>query len=235
MSILPNRAVRNFRDEADKARDERRWRDAAQLYRAYLAEHPNDFAIWVQCGHADKESGEFDLAEQCYITARRISVADADLHLQIGHLYKLMGRFADAAKSYQRCVELDAALVDAATEIRTLEREGRFSIPEGTTTLRGELKEGTSRKRTLAGSLQVPAEVMVSEETLLIYMRQQNCPSRLAVLLRAYLRLSPTDGSRWHTLADALDQLGEENQALRCRQIAEALAVKCVDEDNDAR
>jgi len=225
MSIPRNKTVRNFREEADKARDERRWRDAAQLYRAYLAEYPNDFPI---CGHAEKESGEFDLAEQCYIAARRISVADADLHLQIGHLYKLMGRFGDAARSYQRCVELDAALVDAAAELRTLEREGHFPILNGTA-LPGELKEDTTRKRELAGSLQVPAEVMASEEALLIYMRRKSDPSRLAVLLRAYLRLSPTDGSRWHNLADALDQLGEENQALRCRRIAEALAIKCIE------
>src|SRR5258708_37246718 len=181
MSIPRNKTVRNFREEADKARDERRWRDAAQLYRAYLAEYPNDFPIWVQCGHAEKESGEFDLAEQCYIAARRISVADADLHLQIGHLYKLMGRFGDAARSCQRGVELDAALVDAATELRTLEREGSFPILDSTT-LPSALNENTTRKRTLAGNLQVPADVVASEEALLIYMKQQNCTSRLAVL-----------------------------------------------------
>src|SRR5258708_28896712 len=162
MATLRNKAIRNFREEADKAREERRWRDAAQLYRAYLAAHSDDFAIWVQCGHAEKESGEFDLAEQCYITAGRISVVDADLHLQIGHLYKLMGRFGDAARSYQRCVELDAALVDAATELRTLEREGRFPILDSTT-LPSALNENTTRKRPLSGNLQVPTHVVTSQ------------------------------------------------------------------------
>jgi tetratricopeptide (TPR) repeat protein len=233
MSMLRSKAVRNFREEADKARDERRWRDAAQLYRAYLTEHPDDFAIWVQCGHAQKESGEFDLAEQCYITARRISGADADLHLQIGHLYKLMGRFGDAARSYQRCLELNATLVDAATELRALEREGRVPVPGGSTPP-GGLRENTTFKGPPAWSLQVRAEVIASEEALLRYVRRQNAPTRLAVLLRAYLRLSPTDGSRWLALADTFDQLGEDNQALRCRRIAEALATKRGGENNEA-
>jgi tetratricopeptide (TPR) repeat protein len=228
--ILRKKVSQNSRDAADRARDGRRWREAARLYSLYLKQHPDDFSIWVQCGHAEKESGEFDRAEQCYLTAKRICDTDSDLHLQLGHLYKLGGRLTEAVEAYQRSIELDPDMVDAAAELRALEREGRISISTKGRFI-DALAPGPGGSGTTELSVEVPVHVLSKEETLLLYVKQQSSPWKVAVLLRAFLRIAPTDPSRWYTLADALDRLGEENQAMRCRRVAISLAGRVVGND----
>ena len=59
---------------ADRARDARQWELAAQLYRKALDRNPRNPAIWVQYGHALKESGELrdpDKLAQAEIAYRR--------------------------------------------------------------------------------------------------------------------------------------------------------------------
>jgi tetratricopeptide (TPR) repeat protein len=222
---MRRKSAQNPRDEADRARDERRWREAARLYRIHLAKYSDDFSIWVQCGHAEKESGEFDLAEQCYLKAREISDNDADLHLQIGHLYKLMGRFNEAAKAYQRSIDLDAKMTDAAVEIRELERES--CIPISGNAISGDgAPTNCNRSGTAELNFEVPIKVLTREDVLVCYMKQELSDTQIAVLLRVFVRMSPTDPSRWHTLADVLDRLREDDQALRCRRIAASLTVR---------
>ena len=62
MVDLPRRGLRRAKPDvlvvADQARDARQWELAAQLYREALDRDPNNPPIWVQYGHALKESGE---------------------------------------------------------------------------------------------------------------------------------------------------------------------------------
>lgn len=105
----PGRSTeRDLRARGDRARDERRWADAAAAYREYLAGEPDDAAIRVQLGHALKESGDRAGAEEAYRTALRIAPDDADIHLQLGHVLKLRGRTEEAIEAYRRSFELES-------------------------------------------------------------------------------------------------------------------------------
>lgn len=110
--------------QADTARDRRDWTAAATAYRACLALDDNRADLWVQLGHALKESGDHDGAGEAYQAAldRRPDVADT--HLMQGHWFKLGHRWTEAAAAYARAAELDPGLGDAVKELRALVRRG---------------------------------------------------------------------------------------------------------------
>jgi tetratricopeptide (TPR) repeat protein len=101
---------------AERARDAGQWELAAQLYRKALDRNPQDAALWVQYGHALKESGELRdpeklaEAEVCYRRALSYDSSVADTHLQLGHVLKLQSRTKEAEASYLRAVVLDQAM-----------------------------------------------------------------------------------------------------------------------------
>jgi hypothetical protein len=84
----------------DQMRSEGRWSEAAKFYRNHLTNHPSDFGIWVQLGHALKEAGALVEAEEAYRQASLLNPSDADLSLNRGHLAKIMGDFASASRFY---------------------------------------------------------------------------------------------------------------------------------------
>src|SRR5947208_2114396 len=102
---------------ADRAREAGEWRLAAGLYRIALKRSPNKPSIWVQYGHALKESGSPAEAETAYRSAIAYGPADADAHLQLGHVLKLQGKPAEAEGAYRRAWTLDPSLTDAAREL----------------------------------------------------------------------------------------------------------------------
>src|SRR5271167_5136651 len=75
---------------ADRARDAGQWGLAAQLYCKALARNPRNPPIWVQYGHALKESGELRdpeklaEAEVAYRQALSLDPSSADSYLQLG-------------------------------------------------------------------------------------------------------------------------------------------------------
>ena len=74
VDLLRFRRKQNFVDLANRARDARQWELAAQLYRKALDRYPRNFGIWVQYGHALKESGELrdpDKLAQAEVAYRR--------------------------------------------------------------------------------------------------------------------------------------------------------------------
>ena len=62
--------------------------------------------IWVQLGHALKESGRIEAAMTAYRRAISLESAVADTHLQLGHAYKLQGQMREAAASYAKALAL---------------------------------------------------------------------------------------------------------------------------------
>ena len=112
--------VAQLLSDADRARDERRWRDAAKHYGAYLESRPQDAAIWVQYGHALKESGDLDAAEAAYKQSLTLSPEVADTHLQLGHLCKLKRNFSGAIAAYREALRIDSKLLDAMHELSAL-------------------------------------------------------------------------------------------------------------------
>ena len=49
---------RQLLQEADRLRDQRKWRQAAEAYRRVLVLRPDLDPIWIQLGHALKEAGD---------------------------------------------------------------------------------------------------------------------------------------------------------------------------------
>ncbi len=70
---------------ADAAGDARNWPEAARLYREALDRNGSLPAIWVQYGHALKETGHLSEAEAAYRKSIEIAPQEADSHLQLGH------------------------------------------------------------------------------------------------------------------------------------------------------
>jgi len=89
------------RREADRCRDERRWAEAAALYRKHLDKHPRDFAIWVQAANCLKEAGAFEESYAAYRQAIALNDSDADAFLLFGHLVKMMGKREEAIEAFR--------------------------------------------------------------------------------------------------------------------------------------
>jgi glycosyltransferase involved in cell wall biosynthesis len=87
---------------------------------------PERADIWVQYGHALKESGHRDEAERAYHRALAIDSRQADTHLQLGHLLKLEQRFGEAGPAYLRALQLDPAQYDALHELAQLASTGAY-------------------------------------------------------------------------------------------------------------
>lgn len=94
------RAIRRAFKRANAARDGGRWTVAAGQYRRYLADRPDDSAIWVQLGHVLAESGDAEGADQAYRTADAIEPGNADLALCRGHLARRTGDIEAAIAFY---------------------------------------------------------------------------------------------------------------------------------------
>lgn len=117
--LTSSRSAKKFNDlvaKADMARDAMQWADAARLYDSALKVRPSNSAIWVQYGHAVKESGDYDGAERAYLRAIEIEPL-ADTYLQLGHLYKLSKRTQLAEENYLKALDVDASLADAQDEL----------------------------------------------------------------------------------------------------------------------
>ena len=111
------RSYFDLRRAADHARGERRFGDAADLYRSFLAFAPQDAAIWVQLGHALKETGNLHDAENCYYRALRIDRGQADTFVQIGHILKLKGDRNGAIEHYKIAHQMEPSLQSAKDEL----------------------------------------------------------------------------------------------------------------------
>lgn len=108
--------VRKLIGQGDASRDSRSWSQAAQFYKLALEKQPELAHIWVQLGHALKESGRRTEAEGAY--KRSLEMADeADTYLHLGHLYKLLNRRRDSVASYLRALEREPDMIDARNEL----------------------------------------------------------------------------------------------------------------------
>lgn len=99
---LRRRFVRrsDHRHLGDLARNREDWLAAADAYRRHLAVYAGDAAIWIQLGHALKETSRFDEAAKAYRRAQELTPSDPDLLVNIGHLHKLRGDIDQAFVAY---------------------------------------------------------------------------------------------------------------------------------------
>jgi tetratricopeptide (TPR) repeat protein len=105
---------------ADRARDAGQWDLAARHYREALDRNPHNPPIWVQYGHALKESGglrdrdKLAQAELAYRRALSLDPGVADTYLQLGHVLKLEGRTDEAQGAYLQATALGCSLDSVA-------------------------------------------------------------------------------------------------------------------------
>src|SRR5262249_39545436 len=98
VDFLRFRGDPSYIDLADRARDMQQWELAVRLYREALDRNSQNSPIWVQYGHALKESGglrdpdKLARAEVAYRTALSLDPSAADTYLQLGHILKLQGK-----------------------------------------------------------------------------------------------------------------------------------------------
>lgn len=118
--IGATRDADHFIARADEARDHRRWPEAADLYAEVLVREPRRWPIWVQLGHARKESGDMPAAEAAYLMALRLAPDRSDTFLQLGHLLKITDRPTPAALTYLQSLDLDPENADALFELGML-------------------------------------------------------------------------------------------------------------------
>src|SRR6202011_5355663 len=111
---------------ADQARDRGQWEVAAELYRKALNRNPRNPPIWVQYGHALKESGErrdpdkLAQAESAYRRALSLDPSAADPYLQLGHVLKLQGKTEEAQAAYLRAFASNRSLRNSLDELLAL-------------------------------------------------------------------------------------------------------------------
>src|SRR5713101_7732057 len=101
----------------DRAHEARRWDVAARHYRTVLQRNPRNPPIWVQYGHALKESGNLAEAEAAYRQALAYAPKVADSHLQLGRALTLQGKAQEAQASYLRAFALDPSRAASLTEL----------------------------------------------------------------------------------------------------------------------
>jgi len=121
---------------AERAQEGRKWELAARCYRKALSAMPNMPEMWVQYGHALKESGKAVEAEAAYRRSLTLNPRSADAHLQLGHLLKMQGRTEEAVGAYLRSVVLDPAprhardqLIGLGWAAEGIEQGLRHSLP----------------------------------------------------------------------------------------------------------
>lgn len=107
-------------EAADLLRDARRWAEAAQAYEAVVERASARSPIWVQLGHARKESGDLKGAEAAYRQALALAPEIADTHVQLGHALKLQGARGAAIAAYARALRVDRTCTPALTELIAL-------------------------------------------------------------------------------------------------------------------
>ena len=114
------RRVRALISRADRARNGKRWAVAARFYRKSLAARPANPAIWVQYGHALKESARLEKAEAAYRTAIAYDPVNADARLQLAHVLKIQAKREEAEASYLLAAAIDPDAPDPRRELSSL-------------------------------------------------------------------------------------------------------------------
>ncbi|ADP71683.1 Radical SAM domain protein [Rhodomicrobium vannielii ATCC 17100] len=112
----------------DIARDGCRWDEAREAYAKALDLNPTLSEIWVQYGHALKETSFTDAAEGAYKKALHLNPDVADTHLQLGHLLKIKGRRREAVTAYCEALARDHSMRDARAELRFLAHDKELAL-----------------------------------------------------------------------------------------------------------
>jgi tetratricopeptide (TPR) repeat protein len=216
---------------ADQARAAGEWQHAARLYRVALERTPHNPPIWIQYGHALKESGSPTEAETAYRIALAYQPADADAHLQLGHALKLQGKRAEAETAYRQALALDRSSAEAARELTAF----------GWT--RQRLAEAADRSAAAPARDEPPATAAINDaaprfggrrgkEGLITRADRARSARQWPVAARLYrkaLDRSPDDPPIWVQYGHALKECGDPAEAEQAYRAALSYAPGVAD------
>jgi len=208
MVHLRRRSLRHRKPDfvtlADRARDAGQWELAARFYRQVLDRNPGNPPIWVQYGHALKESGELRdpaklaQAEFAYRNALSLDPRVADSYLQLGHVLKLQGKTEEARSAYLRAFALEPSISYSLQELGGLGWSER-DLSELRTLLGQDASAALHRDRPLAAADAINIEPLNPVDT------SQAVPSRETPrTLQTAPRTSPIEDGAEAALAEAL-------------------------------
>lgn len=112
-----DRIVKEALALASAHRGKQEWSEAAQQFRRVLKLCPMRPDIWVQLGHAAKESGDHVGARQAYEEGARLEPDNAETQLHLGHLLKNEGHFREAGLAFATCLKTDPEVHDAYDQL----------------------------------------------------------------------------------------------------------------------
>ncbi len=121
--------TRSLVRSGDAARDARNWPVAITAYEKALRRKPHLARVWVQYGHALKESGAAGQALEAYRRADGLEPESADTHLQIGRALSLIGEMELAIEHFRRSAALGDFPSDATNELIALRQRLRPDMP----------------------------------------------------------------------------------------------------------
>ncbi len=127
--IVRTRSAARLRVAADRYRDEQSWAAAARRYGLALRLRPDQPHLWVQYGHALKESGAREDAVVAYRRAAGMVPDDPDAHVHLGWLLNDLGRPAEAVVAMEAAALLDPSLQEERHFSRQYRRRNRPNIP----------------------------------------------------------------------------------------------------------
>jgi glycosyltransferase involved in cell wall biosynthesis len=103
--------------KANSARDVRDWSGAVEYYQKYLVQMPNDWEALVQYGHALKEGGSLNEAEEIYIKAANIFPNSKDTYIHLAHLQKRLGKNDLSIDTFLKVFDLEDKFGEAFREL----------------------------------------------------------------------------------------------------------------------
>jgi GT2 family glycosyltransferase/tetratricopeptide (TPR) repeat protein len=94
------------RRQAETARDQGRWSEAAELFDTHTSMRPKRVGSWIQLGNMRKQAGEHQAAERAYRQAIAVR-PNVEAWSQLGHLLLAQGRNGDAVEALKAALDLN--------------------------------------------------------------------------------------------------------------------------------
>lgn len=94
-----------IRRQAETARDQGRWREAAELFQTHAGMRPKRVGSWIQLGNMRKQAGEHEAAESAYRHAIALR-PNVEAWSQLGHLLLTQGRNGEAVDALKAALDL---------------------------------------------------------------------------------------------------------------------------------
>jgi glycosyltransferase involved in cell wall biosynthesis/Flp pilus assembly protein TadD len=189
----------------DAARDRRDWIAAALHYQEALQQQPELRHIWIQLGHARKESGDLEGAEEAYLRAETLGGSDGEPALHMGHVAKLRGDFEAAKQLYLRAVDNNPGNDDAKREL---------SAYAGNMPSEAGLRKALDRRARQKAQSAMEEDALAAIEALLARRGDDIDPSSRETLVSAKALLAQLSSTASDTSDDKVGRSTAASQAI---------------------